>query len=135
VPGKRYGPPKSDVFLWIVPANAAGRWRWQFTGEPGVFEVALTQTFQMLEGTVRVDGRDARLSSAKLSGANLALVVLAPGKSGQTRYELDGRIEGDTIRGKARVSGREIEWQATRIARGTINIDAAADRARLAKHD
>ena len=131
VPGKRYGPPKSDVFLWIVPANAAGRWRWQFAGgEAGVFEAAFTQTFQMLEGGVRVDGRDAKLASAKLSGPEIALVVIAPGKAGPVRYELNGRIEGDTIRGKAKVAGieRELEWQATRIARGTINIDAAADR-------
>ena len=135
VPGKRYGPPRSDVFLWIVPANAAGRWRWQFAaGEPAVFELRLEQTFQMLEGAVRVDGRDARLASAKLRGADIALVVVAPGKTGQVRYELNGRIEGETIRGKARVAGieRELEWQATRLARGTINIDAAADRPAVA---
>src|SRR5687767_4877625 len=54
VPNKRYGPPSSDVYLWIVPANAAGRWRWQFAGEAGTFEVTLAQTFQMLEGAARV---------------------------------------------------------------------------------
>jgi hypothetical protein len=82
----------------------------------------------MLEGSARVEGRDAKLASAKLTGPELALVVLAQGKSGQARYELTGRIDGDAIRGKARVSGveREREWQATRIERGTINIDAGA---------
>ena len=35
VPNKRYGPPQSDVLLWIVPANAAGRWRWQFAAATG----------------------------------------------------------------------------------------------------
>jgi len=29
VPDKPYGPPVSDVYLWIVPANAAGRWQWR----------------------------------------------------------------------------------------------------------
>jgi hypothetical protein len=136
VPNKRYGPPSSDVYLWIVPANAAGRWRWQFAaGEPGVFEVTLEQTFQVLKGAVRVDGRDARLASAKMNGAELELVVFAPGKAGQLRFDLTGRIDGDAIRGKARVTGvdRELEWQATRIARGTINIDAAAGTPALAK--
>ena len=140
VPNKRYGPPSSDVYLWIVPANAAGRWRWQFTGgEGGVFEVTLAQTFQMLEGSARVDGRDARIESAKLSGTELALAVVAPGKSGPARFDLIGRIEGDAIRGKARVReagvDREIEWQATRIARGTINIEAAAAVPALARND
>ena len=29
VPNKSYGPPSSVVYLWIVPANAAGRWQWK----------------------------------------------------------------------------------------------------------
>ena len=135
VPGKRYGPPYSDVYLWVVPGNAAGRWRWQFAaGEPGVFEATLAQTFQMLEGEARLDGESVRLASAKLSGSEIALVLVAQRKSGQVRYELTGRIDGDTIRGKARVGGadREVEWHATRVARGTINIDASAATPALA---
>ena len=29
VPDKPYGPPSSEVYLWIIPANAAGAWRWR----------------------------------------------------------------------------------------------------------
>ena len=59
VPDKRYGPPRSEVYLWIVPANAAGTWRWQLEvgGAPVAYEVALEQTFQMLAGKPVVGGR------------------------------------------------------------------------------
>jgi hypothetical protein len=129
VPNKRYGPPHSDVFLWIVPANAAGRWRWQFAaGAPGVFEATVEQTFQVLQTAARLDGQPLRVASARINGPEVTLALVAQAKGASTRYELNGRVEGDTIRGKARVTGvdREIEWQATRLARGTINIEASA---------
>ena len=136
VPNKRYGPPQSDVYLWIVPANAAGRWRWQFAaGAPGVFEAIIEQTFQVLQSAARLDGQPLRVASAKMNGAGISLVLVAQSKGASTRYELNGRIDGDAIRGKARVTGieREIEWQATRIARGAINIEAGAAGPALAQ--
>jgi hypothetical protein len=135
VPNKRYGPPQSDVYLWIVPANAAGRWRWQFAaGAPGVFDATIEQTFQMLQSAARLDGQPLRVTSAKMNGAEISLVLVAQTKGASTRYELSGRVDGDAIRGKARITGveREIEWQATRIARGTINIEASASVPALA---
>jgi len=136
VPNKRYGPPQSEIYLWVVPANAAGRWRWQFAASvPGVFEATVEQTFQVLRTTARLDGQPLRVGSAKMNGPEIALVLVAQAQGASTRYELTGRIDGDTIHGKARVTGveREIEWQATRIARGTINIEAAAASAVLAR--
>ena len=32
VPGKVYGPPRSEVYLWVIPADFAGTWRWQVDG-------------------------------------------------------------------------------------------------------
>ena len=63
-----------------------------------------------------------------MNGAEIALVLVEQSKGASARYELSGRIDGDAIRGKARVTGieREIEWQATRITRGTIDIEASA---------
>jgi hypothetical protein len=130
VPGKQYGPPSSDVFLWIVPANAAGRWQWRLTVEGRLVEceLALQQTFQVLEGAARCGSAVARVTSAKLRGAEIELVVSAFMSGRDVTQELAGRVYGDSMHGKARVTGieREIEWQATRIARGTINIEASA---------
>jgi hypothetical protein len=136
VPGKRYGPPSSEVYLWIVPANAAGRWQWQIPLEGTALdcEAAFEQTFQMLAGSARAGGAPARIESARLRGEEIAMVVTAQLNGREVRQELTGHVTGDTIRGTARVTGAaaELEWQATRTARGKINIDAAAASAAVA---
>lgn len=127
VPDKPYGPPRSDVFLWIVPANAAGRWQWrmQHGGTQVGYEAALEQTFQVLRGSARADGRPARLENAQLRGDEIRFTFVTDSDGRPMRQELAGRISGDTIRGKARLLGSqgEQDWQATRATRGRIRID------------
>jgi hypothetical protein len=130
VPNKRYGPPHSDVYLWIVPANVAGTWRWRVpAGAEAVdCEMKLDQTFQSLRGTARAAGRPARIESAAISGENVALALVLEIDGRQVRQELKGRVEGDAIRGRVRTSGQgdgaDTEWVATRTLRGKINTDA-----------
>jgi hypothetical protein len=121
VPNKPYGPPRSDVLLWIVPANAAGRWQWraQLGGAEVDCEATLEQTFQAVRGAARAGGRPARIENARLNGAELRFTLVADVDGGSMRQELAGHIAGDTIRGKA--GGRD--WQATRTARGKIDFD------------
>jgi SAM-dependent methyltransferase len=48
---------RKNVFLWIVPAQAAGRWQVR-AGLPGgdfVFDMELRQKYQELDGFVRID--------------------------------------------------------------------------------
>jgi hypothetical protein len=129
VPNKPYGPPSSDVFMWIVPANAAGRWQWQLPSAhgPAQYEATLEQRFQILKGAVRIAGKPARLESARLTGAELTLVLFEEASSGARRHELTGRIEGDTVHGRARITGEpaEVEWRARRVAPASIDIEAA----------
>jgi hypothetical protein len=136
VPRKPYGPPSSDVYLWIVPANAAGRWQWRVPVDGVVveWEALLGQTFQALAGSARAGGNAARIESAKMRGDEISLVLVADVNQAPLRYELHGRIEGDSIRGTMRVSGtqQELDWQATRVSRGKINIEAAAGASLLA---
>ncbi|MES2562043.1 MAG: methyltransferase domain-containing protein [Pseudomonadota bacterium] len=130
VPGKPYGPPSSNVYLWIVPAHAAGRWTWRMPMQGGTIEseVTLEQTFQMLRGTARASGVSARLESAVLRGDEIALRIASSVGGHERIQEFEGRISGDTIRGAVRRVGaaEEIEWQANRVARGKLNIDNAA---------
>lgn len=128
VPGKSYGPPSSEVYLWIVPANAAGEWRWRITidGTPLECELALAQTFQMLDGSARAGGTAARIERARLQGDQIFVVLVAHLNGREVRQELAGRITDDTIRGTSRVSDTSVDadWQARRVTRGKINIDA-----------
>jgi hypothetical protein len=130
VPDKPYGPPSSNVFLWIVPAHAAGRWSWRMPVDGALVEaeVALEQTFQMLRGTARANGVAARLEHATLRGDEISLRIAAHINGREFAQDLKGRVSGDTIRGTARVAAGEAEvaWQATRAARGKMNIETAA---------
>lgn len=126
VPDKPYGPPVSDVYLWVVPANAAGRWQWRVPvdGAEVAWEIELRQAFQVLSGTARAEGKPARIENARLRGAEIALIVSRSVNGREVREELAGIIAGDTIRGKTRSgSGPDAPWQASRVARGKIDIE------------
>ncbi len=90
------------ALLWIVPARVNGRWRLESqSGERGgASTLQLTQSFQMLEGSLN----GAALADARLEGAEIAFTV--DGRHYQ------GRVEGE------RMSGRTADgtpWQALRL--------------------
>ena len=136
VPDKPYGPPVSEVLMWIVPANAAGTWRWRMLadGRDLECEATLTQVFQEVRGSARAGGALARIESARLIGTELALALVAQVSGREARFELAGRVTGDTIRGSVKAGGSDTEWQATRVARGKIDIDAMSASPALAAH-
>ena len=125
VPDKPYGPPSSEVFLWIMPANAAGAWKWRSAGGTGIVdaELVLSQTFQVLDGSAVVSGQRARVESGSMRGDEIRLMLVAEAGGGTERREYRGRVEGDVIRGKASLpGGSELDWNATRISRGSIQL-------------
>ena len=113
---------KSKVFYWIVPANAAGKWRWEMplAGKPAVFTLNLAQNFQVVTGSMSVEGNTWPLESARLRGADLSFAV--SDARAKTRYEFSGHIAGQGITGAVRVAGvnaqRQLEWDAARTEIG-----------------
>jgi hypothetical protein len=127
VPDKRYGPPSSNVYLWIVPAHAAGTWRWELD-LAGAFlecELMLEQRFQALRGTARLAGQPAKIESARLQGERIAVVLNGTAGGRDIRVELNGNVASEIITGHARVAGApaDTEWNAIRTSRGKINIE------------
>src|SRR5450759_4812657 len=114
---------KSKVFFWVVPANAAGKWRWRLPvdGKPADFELVVSQNFQTITGSMMVGGNAWKLENARLSGVDVSFTANDPRAA--TRYEFAGRIAGHGITGTARVTGasiqRQLEWDATRTELGT----------------
>jgi hypothetical protein len=128
VPDKPYGPPRSEVFLWIVPVNAAGRWQWrtQFEGGAQVeCEMTLEQTFQELRGSALAAGKPAALENPRLRGEEIRFTLVADVGGRRVRQEVSARVSGDTIKGKARAPHAEsgFGFHATRTAQGKINIE------------
>ena len=125
VPDKPYGPPSSEVYLWIIPANAAGTWRWRSTdGAAAVeYELTLSQTFQMLEGRALIGGQPARLEGGRMRGDTIRLMLTAEGGGRTLRHEFSGRVNGDAINGTVKLAGGgEFDWKATRVQRGNIKV-------------
>jgi hypothetical protein len=136
VPNKPYGPPQSDVMLWIVPANAAGRWQWRIALEGTVVGCVATfeQTFQELHGTASVGGTPAQIREPRLRGDEIRFALVAQVNGKPVQQEFVGHISDDTMMGKMRsADGKSAaEWRAERIAYAEIKIDAAAEPAALA---
>ena len=123
VPDKPHGPPSSEVYLWIMPANAAGAWKWRSAEGAGVVETELTlrQTFQVLDGSAVVGGRPERVENGRMRGDEIRLMLVAEAGSRTLRREFRGRVDGDAIRGKVSLpGGGELDWSATRVTRGSI---------------
>ena len=126
VPNKSYGPPVSQVYLWYVPANVAGKWQWRLPvgGATRLYEARISQTFQELSGETLVDGGTATAQGARLHGDLITLNLMREFFGQKFTHEFSGRVEGDRIVGRARISGGSenatLDWVATRVERGKM---------------
>jgi methyltransferase family protein len=118
VPDKPYGPPSSEVLLWIVPADARGVWQWRLPAGAATadYAVALSQDFQKLGGTPAPGGRGGRIEAGTMKGDEIRFFLVAEEGGRALRHEYRGRVGGDSIRGIVRLAGgEELPWNATRI--------------------
>jgi ubiquinone/menaquinone biosynthesis C-methylase UbiE len=128
VPNKSYGPPVSRIYLWYVPANAAGKWRWQLTvgGNARVYEARVRQFFQEIDGEMLIDGGSVAAQNVRLRGDLISFNLTREMFGQQISHAFNGRIEGDKILGRVTVSGGEhttLDWQATRTERGKMRTE------------
>ena len=125
VPEKAYGPPRSDIMLWVIPADFSGVWEWTLPGAGSDVrhEVTLSQKFQVLYGRASARNRPVLLADARIRGDAVSFTL--GDASGVQRYS--GRISGNTISGEVSLpgGGRTLPWQATRIKTGKMNTSSA----------
>ncbi len=89
-----------EVLLWIVPAKAAGTWR-MANGS-----LTLTQSYQMVQGSITVDGQTHSISNRALSGDEITFIA------GGFTYQ--GKIKGNEIEGTITTPAGQLPWKATR---------------------
>ena len=129
VPNKSYGPPVSQIYLWYVPADVAGTWRWQLTfgGETHAYEAKIDQRFQALDAVMLVDGGSAVSQNLRLRGEIFDFTLVREMYGRKISHDISGRIEGDTAIGRVKITdGNENttqDWRATRIARGSMRTE------------
>ena len=90
------------AMLWIVPAKVQGSWRLPQG------EIALTQKFQVLSGTLSAGGAPDAIEG-KLSGDQITF------KTARAQYS--GRVNGNTMSGTMTSAGATSNWQATRASK------------------
>ena len=114
---------KSKVFFYVIPANAAGKWRWEMpvADKPAVFNLNVAQNFQSVTGSVEINGATIPLEKARLRGEDISFLL--NDVRSKTRYEFTGKISGRNIAGTAQVASanaqRRLEWDAVRTESGT----------------
>jgi len=135
VPEKVVGTPGvSYIYLWVVPAQVAGKWQAQLNvaGKDTPYEIAFDQLFQILEGTVRSGGGSVPLRGRLTNGDQITFTTQPKGSPGGLRHEFNGRVSGDTIEGTVRIgegaAARQASWNAKLTARGELR--RAADEAK-----
>lgn len=112
VPEKEFisGVPQAILYLWIVPARVEGSWRMQLDGS-GEYKVMLKQRYQVLEGTVETQGRQAGLLEPKMKGTEINFVLV----QGASRGQFSGRVNGDRMEGTANFGdGKTVRWSASK---------------------
>ena len=88
------------ALFWIVPAKVEGTW----TTSGGT--LTLTQTFQMVGGTLQKNGTSAAITDGRLRGADLSMTI--------DGAQYTGRVNGNTITGTVTAGGKTTHWTATK---------------------
>jgi SAM-dependent methyltransferase len=98
------------AYLWIVPAAVEGSWRVDLQGRPS-FDLALTQRFQRIEGTLAFGMVEASLREPVLRGDAIRFGYV---DQDGVWLELTGTVAGDRMAGTYRTAGSKRGWTAVR---------------------
>jgi hypothetical protein len=138
VPEKTVGNPGvSYIYLWYVPANAAGKWQMRVPvgGQTLAVDLDFSQRYQMLSGSARINDQTAQIQGARLRGEDVTFWLTIGSGATAIRHEFNGRVQGDTISGTLRVhANKKVEqsvFTAKRTAPGKIDLSAIALATRL----
>ena len=116
-----------DVFLWIIPANASGTWKWTMTEPKSTWEMNVTQFFQQISGSISVNGASAVLKDAEIKADKIKFTADRQVNGKTVTVVFEGVVRGHTIAGKATQNGKELgEWKASLVPGTQKDIDAGS---------
>ena len=98
-PDEAFKSDGSEGFLWIVPAQVAGRWTLREEDGSWWGDVTLTQRFQRVGGTLTLRGGTQPLLGAYVSGATFGFTFVDPFGAVRT---LRAQVDGDALAGDVR---------------------------------
>ena len=112
---------RKNVFLWIVPAQVAGRWRVTAGMPEGevAFEMELRQKYQALDGVARFTTLPTALWEPSIEGERISFAVVDDrNRENEATLYFRGRVAGSTMEGEVLrgVGNRQTlhPWRAVR---------------------
>jgi SAM-dependent methyltransferase len=99
------------IFVWVVPAEVAGEWRWS-GGPLGAGVLRLEQRFQQVTATLELGDQAVSVERATLEGARLHLTV----RRGASAEVLEARVAGESM--ELAAPDGSARWRARRTRRG-----------------
>jgi SAM-dependent methyltransferase len=120
VPEKPVGVDgRSRVELWVVPADARGRWVSDLPRHGGRWTFAVAQRYQELDIEAAAQGRDVLVRASRLRGTEIKIALSGIIDGHAWNHLFTGRIEGARIQGTLAISDgnqtRSLPWTATRV--------------------
>ena len=102
------GPTRLHVlYFWVIPGHAEGVWQARLGASEA--RLTLTQRFQMLSGTLSVNGREEAITDARMTGDRITFA--AGGRTFAGRVTTDAIAEGTIREGQA----PPVPWAARRV--------------------
>jgi SAM-dependent methyltransferase len=109
----------TTVELWVVPADARGRWASELPRHGGRWVFGIGQRYQALEVSAVAQGRDLLVRASRLRGREIKLAVSGNIDGRAWNHLFAGQIDGARIEGTLTASDgnetRSIPWTAQRI--------------------
>jgi SAM-dependent methyltransferase len=102
-PPDRKTTVRKNTFLWIVPAQVAGRWRMKLPLPPieRLLDLELTQRHQEVSGRARLNGVPTQIWEFTLAGDRVSFVVVdATDRENEASLYFTGRVVGDVMEGE-----------------------------------
>jgi hypothetical protein len=103
----------SPVYLWIVPAQAEGRWTSRIGSQD--VEITLNQQFQMVTGSGRVGNQEVQVRNGRLQGDRIELTLVGETGGRRSAHRIEGKVFGNSAEGTVSTDGGPVSpWKATR---------------------
>lgn len=104
------------AYYWVVPAKVQGRWQLDDAGGNRLGELNLRQEFQLLRGTLQLNGKTLPILSGRMKGENINIVYQSRKAGGPpSQGTLQGTVEAGLLQGiltgeagQQQLSGRRV---------------------------
>lgn len=113
---------RHNVYLWVMPANVTGVWKWIMPTISGntQYSLEIEQTFQEIKGKAYEGSSSIPVSikDGKIRGDTLEFTLERKLKECTERINFKGSVKGHTMEGSVSIAGKpevKEKWRAERV--------------------